>query len=128
MDTKRVISISEARKRIFEIAQEVQRPDTYYILTENGKPKAVVLSVEEFESFLETIEVLQGSPELTKEIEEFEQDIRTGAYEKYPTLEEVLAQEGFVVADKPAKNQSYGIQHKDKAKGEKRTRKVSRKR
>lgn len=128
MDTKHTISISEARKRIFEIADEVQRPDTHYILTENGKPKAVILSAEEFESFLETIEVLQDSPELTKEIEELEQDIRTGVYVKYPTLEEVLAEEGFVVADKPAKNQSYGVPHKNKAKSEKRTRKVSRKR
>ena len=118
MDTKRTLSITEARKRIFEIIDEVQKPDIYYTLTEKSKPKAVVLSVEEFESLWETIETLQDMPDLAKDIEEYNRDKLTGADKSYPTLEEVLEKEGFVVADKA--NKQYDVQHKIQASGKKR--------
>lgn len=121
MNPKTTISISEARKRIFEIAEEVQKPDTYYVLTENGKPKVVVLSADEFESLMETLEVWETFPNLKKDIAEVERDIATGAYTRYTTLEEILAKEGYVVADKKKK---YGISTQNKTKRTKRTRKA----
>ena len=126
MDSKHTLPISEARKRIFEIAEEVQQPDTYYVLTEKGKPKAVILSMEEFESFLETIGALEDFPDFEKDIKELERDKKSGAYEGYPTLEEILAKEGFVVADKV--KEAYGVRHKTQATSKKRTGKTSRKR
>lgn len=103
MDTKTTLSISEARKRIFEIAQKVQKPDTHYILTENGRPKVALMSAEDFESWQETLEVMRDIPDLKKDIEEAEKDYKSGAYKNYPTLEEILAEEGFVLADKGKK-------------------------
>ncbi|MBU4078233.1 type II toxin-antitoxin system Phd/YefM family antitoxin, partial [Patescibacteria group bacterium] len=41
---KNIISISEARNRIFEITDDVQAPNKVYTLTSNGKPKAVIVS------------------------------------------------------------------------------------
>lgn len=49
MKTKTTLSVSEARKNIFEIIDKVQKPNVYYTLTERGKPKAVILSTEKFE-------------------------------------------------------------------------------
>lgn len=49
MKTKTTLSVSDARKNIFEIVDKVQKPDVYYTLTERGKPKAVILSAEKFE-------------------------------------------------------------------------------
>ncbi len=109
MDTKTTLSISEARKRIFEIAHAVQKPDTYYILTENGRPKIVLMSAEEFESWQETLEVMRDFPDLNKDIEEVERDIKSGAYKNYPTLEEIFAKEGYVLADKAKR--TYDISH-----------------
>lgn len=43
------IPISEARKNIFSIAEEVQNPNVHYTLTERGRPKIVILSAEKFE-------------------------------------------------------------------------------
>lgn len=118
MDTKRTISISEARKRIFEIADEVQKTGTYYTLTEKGKPKAVILSAEEFESLIETLGTLEDFPDLNKDIAELEHDKKTGAYDNYPTLEEILAKEGFIVADKA--REIYGVRNKVQTKRKKR--------
>ncbi len=97
MDAKTTLSISEARKKIFKIAERVQKPSTYYTLTEKGKPKAVVLSAEEFESWQETMEVNRIFPSLEKDIKVAEQDLKK---RKCATLEDVLAREGFVLAKK----------------------------
>ena len=95
--------ISEARKKIFKIAMEVQKPATHYTLTENGRPKAVMMSAEEFESWQETLEVIQDFPDLEKDVRGLERDIKSGAYKKYITLEDLLIKEGFSVTDKTAK-------------------------
>ena len=121
MESKTTLSISEARKRIFQIADAVQKPHLHYTLTENGRPKAVIMSAEEFESWQETLEVMQECPGLDKDIEEAEEDIRSGAYLNYPTLEEILAEEGFVLADKSKKK--YAISHRSQAKRAKKSQK-----
>lgn len=100
MDSKTTISITEARKKIFDIAEEVQKPNKYYTLTENGRPKAVLMSAEEFESWQETLEVDREFPDLKKDIKQAEQEYKKG---DYMTLEELLKKEGFVLADKGRK-------------------------
>jgi len=97
MDTKTTLPISEARKKIFKIAEKVQKPSTYYTLTEKGIPKVVVMSAEEFESWRETLEVMRDFPNLEKDVKKAEKDFKKG---NYSTLEKILAKEGFVLADK----------------------------
>lgn len=50
MKIKNVLPITEARKKIFSIAEEVQKSNIYYTLTERGKPTVVMLSAEKFET------------------------------------------------------------------------------
>jgi prevent-host-death family protein len=119
MDSKNTLSLTEARKRIFEICEAVQQPDTYYTLTENGKPKAVILSYEEFESILETIEVMGEMPELGKELKETREAVKRGEHKNWTTLEELLAKQGFVLAEKAKKQ--YGFSSKTASKGRKTT-------
>jgi len=97
MDTKTTLPISEARKKIFKIAKKVQKPATYYTLTEKGRPKVVVLSADEFESWQETLEVMRIFPKLGKDIERAEKEYKKG---DYLTLEKVLSKEGFVLSKK----------------------------
>lgn len=100
MNTKTTFSISEARKKIFEMAKKVQKPSTYYILTEKGRPKVAFMSAEEFESWQETLEVIRDFPGLEKDIKKAEREYKRG---NYSTLENVLSKEGFVLADKARK-------------------------
>lgn len=110
MNTKTTLSISEARKKIFNIAKEVQKPSNYYTLTEKGRPKAVIMSAEEFESWKETLEVARDFPDLVKDLKETDRAVKTGEYKKWTTLEDVMAQYGYVIADK-GKNK-YGVGNK----------------
>ena len=90
MDQATTISITEARKRLFQIAKEVQIPGRSYVLTEKGKPKVVIISFEELDSLKETIEVLTEFPNLKKDMEQVEHDIKSGDYLKYSTLLSIL--------------------------------------
>jgi len=97
MDTKTTLSISEARKKIFKIAKMVQKPSTHYTLTEKGRPKVVVMSTDEFESWQETLAVIREFPNLEKDIKKAEKEYRKG---NCLSLKDVLAREGFILADK----------------------------
>lgn len=104
MKPQNTISITEARKMIFEIADDVQKPGNYYTFTENGKPKAVMLSAEEFDSLLETMEIL-GDPQAMANIKKAEDEYRKG---EYATLDEIKKEIGWkknalAVADKGKK-------------------------
>lgn len=117
---KNIISISEARSRIFEIANEVQAPNKAYTLTSGGKPKAVIISAEEYESMIETMEVERIFPDLDKDIAEVKKAMKTGEYKKWPTLDNLKKDWGFTVAEKSKKK--YGIRSANKTKGKKKSR------
>ncbi len=119
MNPKNTLSISEARKRIFEIADEVQKPGVYYVLTEKGRPKAVMLSYEEYDSIIETLEVMQEMPELDKDLQETRDAYKSGEYKTWTTLEQLLAKQGFVLAEKAKKQ--YGIHSSNRSKSGKTT-------
>jgi len=90
MDTKTTLPISDARKKIFDIAKKVQDSNIIFTLTDKGYPKAVIMSAQEFESWIETLEVLDEFPDLKKEIKKVKSDVKSGKYKKYKTLDEIM--------------------------------------
>jgi len=96
MNSKNTLSITEARKKIFKITDEVQKGSNYFVLTEKGRAKAVIMSADEFDSWQETLEIM-SDPELMKDIKEAKKEYEKG---EYITLEDLLAEEGFILADK----------------------------
>ena len=118
MNTKTTLPISEARKKIFDIAEEVQKPSNYYTLTEKGRPKAVIMSAEEFDSWQETIEIIHEVPDLQKDIIAADKAVKSGAYKKFTGLDDVMAKYGYTIADK-SKNK-YGMGSKIHKKSRKR--------
>ncbi len=119
MDTKTTLPISEARKKIFKIAEEVQKLSNYYTFTEKGRPKAVLMSAEEFESWKETMEILHEFPCLDKDVRKVDSAVKAGKYKKWATLDDIMAEYGYIVADK-CKVIKYGVGSKNRKKGAKR--------
>ena len=108
MNTKNFLSITEARKNIFKIIDQVQQAGQYFTLTDKGKPKAVVISAEEYESLLATIEVL-SDPKAMAMIKKSEEEIKRGEYVTWEQVEKELgfsSDKPFMVADKSKKK--YG--------------------
>ncbi|OGI60738.1 hypothetical protein A2641_00330 [Candidatus Nomurabacteria bacterium RIFCSPHIGHO2_01_FULL_37_25] len=98
INTKTTISISEARRRIFDIADEVQAPNKVYSLTADGKPKAVIMSAEEYESWTETMEVLRECPDIFERVAESDRAVKTGDWSNFVSWEDVKKEWGLNVA------------------------------
>lgn len=63
------IPISDAKDRLTELADRAAREHDHFTLTRNGRPHAVIMSVAEWESMQETMEIL-SDPETRAELDE----------------------------------------------------------
>lgn len=116
MNIKTTLPISEARKKIFKIVEETQTPGVHYTITEKGRPKAVILSAEEYESMVETMEVERLFPDLDKDIAEVKRAIKTGEWKKWTTLENLKKKWGMAgIADKSKTKYGVSTHHKIKS-------------
>ncbi len=59
----RTISLAEAKKSLSAIVKDVDEKYDRFAITRNGVSKAVLLSSDEFEGLLETIEILSAAEE-----------------------------------------------------------------
>ncbi|MDO8610756.1 MAG: type II toxin-antitoxin system Phd/YefM family antitoxin [bacterium] len=120
MNTKNTLSITDARKKLFSIIDEVDKIGAVYTLTEKGRPKAVIMSPEEYESWVETFEVMKEWPDYKKDLTRVDKEFKSGEYKKYPTLEEMMKEQGFLVSDNKS---TYGLSNTIRTKRIKTTKK-----
>lgn len=73
----KTVPFTEARARLSELLDELETRHEHVIITRNGRPAAVLVSVEEQEALEETLEVLQDE-ELLRALRESEEDVRSG--------------------------------------------------
>jgi len=88
---KNIISITEARSNIFDIAKEVQKAGNHYIFTENGKAKMAIMSSDEYENLMEDL-ALAADPKFRARIEKSREAIAKG---DYVTLDEFRRELGL---------------------------------
>ena len=58
------LPVTEAKQRFTEIVKGAQKYFDRYLVTRNGKEAAVVMSAEEYENLLETLDVLASKDEV----------------------------------------------------------------
>ncbi len=75
------IPIGQARPRLTEILETAQREPV--TITKDGVPAAVVLSPEDYDSLVATIELLRN-PEAQERLRELEEQIARGTLELVP--------------------------------------------
>jgi prevent-host-death family protein len=116
MNSKTTLSLSEARKNIFEISNDVQKPGHYYTFTENGRPKAVLMSADEFDSLMENLELL-SNPEAMVRIARAEEEFDKGEFSSWSEVKKELGLNGLQslrLAERPKR--IYGKKAKAKKK------------
>ncbi len=57
----KTLPISEARSNLAELVDDVDRRFNRIVLTKSGRAKAVLMSSEEFEQWIETLEILSNN-------------------------------------------------------------------
>ena len=89
MTNKTIIPIAEARKNIFKVVNAASRPGVHYLLTERGKPKAVIMGAEEYESWVETMEIQSLIPDLSQDFTVAKHAVKSGSYKRFTTLTDI---------------------------------------
>ena len=84
------ISVSEAKMKLSALVDAVKETDEEVVITKNGRPVAVLVSPDEFESWRETMNV-RFDAELMKEIRAGLSSLKKGKASLY-TLQELLGE------------------------------------
>jgi antitoxin YefM len=83
------ISVSEAKMKLSALIESVCNTDEEVIITRNGRPVAVLVSPDEFESYRETRKI-QSDIDLMAEIKQGLLDLKKNKTSLY-TLEELIS-------------------------------------
>lgn len=62
-----VVTITEAKARLTQLLREVEELGEQILITRSGRPAGVLLSADEYEGLLETLEIL-ADPDLSRAV------------------------------------------------------------
>jgi prevent-host-death family protein len=85
------MSLSEAKMKLSALAEAVNATDEEVVITKNGRPVAVLVSPDEFESWRETTRV-QSDSDLMQEIKKGLASLKKGKASLY-TLEDLIPEQ-----------------------------------
>jgi len=73
----KILPFTEARTHLTELLDEIERVHEHVVITRNGRPSAVVMAQAEYESLIETLEIL-GDAELMADLAASDKDVAAG--------------------------------------------------
>jgi len=82
MSYSETVPLSKAKARLSEFIRRVREEHESFAITHRGKPEGVLLSVEEYESLIETLEILSDE-ELLAGIRKGLKDEKAGRLHPY---------------------------------------------
>ena len=87
------LSLTDARNRFTQLVDDASKTFSRFTITRKGKPEAVLMSKEEYDALIDTIEIL-ANPVTMASIKRAEKDIKAG---RVRPLEDVIAELKFNV-------------------------------
>jgi prevent-host-death family protein len=85
----KTMSLKQARSQFSSLIDKADRLSERFIVTKNGTPKAVVMGAEEYESWVETLELL-SNPKAVKALQQGLRDAKAG---KVRSFKEVFGED-----------------------------------
>jgi antitoxin YefM len=85
----KTISLKEARAKFSKLVDRIDQLSDRYVVTKNGTPKAVMMSAEEFECWVETLEFM-SNPKAVKALEQGLKEAKAG---KFRSFKEVFGED-----------------------------------
>ncbi len=73
----KIVPFTEARANLTELLDALEDKQEHVLITRNGRPSAVMLSADEYESLEETLDILQDK-DLMEALRKSEDDVRAG--------------------------------------------------
>lgn len=87
----KTLPFTDARKELSKLIDEVSKDHEHVVITKQGRPKAVLMSADEFEGWQETLEIM-ADPKARRAIRQGLRDIKAG---RTRPLEDVLRDLGL---------------------------------
>lgn len=117
--TNLTIPATQARNNFFELLEKLDNPALRITITYKGRPKAVLVNAEEFDSAQETLEILSDK-NLMRDIGKAEKEFEKGDYHTFEevfgcTPAEILADKGKAKY-KAKKSEKISPRHSQKSK------------
>lgn len=85
------MTVSDARSNLYDMMEEVRKYLRRFVITHHGKPQAVLMPVEDLESWEETLDILSNK-KLMRDLRQSEKERKAG---KVFPLEDVLKELGI---------------------------------
>ena len=85
----KIISLKEARQNFSALVDQADRLSSRFVVTKNGTPRAVLMSAEEFESWLETLEITSNP----QTVEALDQGLKEANAKKLLAFKDVFGEE-----------------------------------
>ena len=86
----KILSVTQLKPQILKVIRMAKEAGQEYVVTKNGRPAAVIMSYEEWESWKETCEIL-SDPKAMAQIRKSQAYFKRGGRGK--TIEEVFGKE-----------------------------------
>jgi len=71
------ITLKELRPELPSVFEQIDKKWERFVVTRHGKPAVVMMSVEDYESLMETLDILTD-PKAVKNLKKGEEDLRKG--------------------------------------------------
>lgn len=83
---KNILPVSTVKKNLMQLLKQLESESSSIVITRDGKAAGVLMSADEYEGLLETMEIVRD-PEIMQALKRGEEDYKKG---KYYTHEEVF--------------------------------------
>ncbi len=85
ISTKNILPVTTVKKDLMALLKKVQIEKDPLIITKDGKAAGILMSAEEYEGLIETLEILSDS-HLVKSLKKAEEDIRKKRVYSHPQV------------------------------------------
>ena len=83
------VTLKELRPSLPKVVDKIERKMDRYVVSRHGKPVAVMMSVEDYESLMETLDLLED-PSAMEGLRKGEEDLRKGRTVSWKKLKGAL--------------------------------------
>ena len=82
-----LLTISKAKQQLLELARRNQQLGESFIILKDGEPVSALLPFDEYESILETLDILETEPDILKKLKKAQKEIAAGHYKVWKKKE-----------------------------------------
>ncbi len=78
-----IISITEAKQKLLELSRRNVELGESFVVVKDSVPVSALIPFEEYESILETLDILETEPDILKKLKSAEKEVASGRFTRW---------------------------------------------